>query len=322
MKITIATPMYGGISKSVYVSCLNELMAKLNAAGHSVSHVSITNESLITRARNTLAHMFLKSDSDALLFIDADHGWVSDDVVKMVNSGKDLIGAIYPMKSINWDNVHAAAISGRPASELSLYSGNFAINFLPENQEFKGDEPFKVRDIGTGMMFIRRIVFDTMAPLCKTYKNNSPSADIPMGETMIEFFPTMITDEPESILLSEDYAFCHLWRQTGNSVYGAPWVRITHAGEYNFGGFFLKTLEIQNQMAVAQSGVNPTETLDADGQHVVNTPSHPVDVTLSQADSLQSLDAIFDGSASESGLDSDPQQSDETKPQKNARKKS
>jgi hypothetical protein len=322
MNITIATPMYGGISKSVYVACLNELMSKLGEAGHTVRHVSITNESLITRARNTLAHMFLKSDSDALLFIDADHGWVSDDIVKMVNSGKDLIGAIYPMKSINWDNVHAAAISGRPANELALYSGNFAINFLPENQEFKGDEAFKVRDIGTGMMFIRRIVFETITPLCKKYKNNSPSADIAMGEEMIEFFPTIITDEPESILLSEDYAFCHLWRQTGHSVYAAPWVRITHAGEYNFGGFFLKTLEIQNQMAVLQSQVNPTDTLDDNGQHVVNTPSHPIDVTLSQADSLQSLDAIFDGSVSESGLDSDPQQSDETKPQKNARKKS
>lgn len=322
MKITIATPMYGGISKSVYVACLNELMAKLGAAGHTVNHVSITNESLITRARNTLSHMFLKSDSDALLFIDADHGWVSDDIVKMVNSGKDLIGAIYPMKSINWDNVHAAAISGRPANELSLYSGNFAINFLPENQEFKGDEAFKVRDIGTGMMFIRRIVFETIAPLCKTYHNNSPSADIAMGEEMIEFFPTIITDAPESILLSEDYAFCHLWRQTGHHVYAAPWVRITHAGEYNFSGFFLKTLEIQNQMAEVQQNVNPLDTLDGQGNHVVNTPSHQMDVTLSQADSLQSLDAIFADSESESGLDSAPQQSAEKKTPKTSRKKS
>jgi len=322
VKITIATPMYGGISKSVYVACLSELMSKLGDSGHSVNHVSITNESLITRARNTLAHMFLKSDSDALLFIDADHGWVSDDVVKMVNSGKDLIGAIYPMKSINWDNVHAAAISGRPASELSLYSGNFAINFLPENQEFKADESFKVRDIGTGMMFIRRIVFDTIAPLCKTYNNNSPSADIVMGEKMIEFFPTIITDEPEAILLSEDYAFCHMWRQAGQHVYAAPWVRITHAGEYNFSGFFLKTLEIQNQMANAQEEYNPFEKIDDNGNVVVNTPSHQMDVELSQEDSLQSLDTIFGGSASESGLDSDPQQSDEKTAPKTSRKKS
>ncbi len=322
MKITIATPMYGGISKSVYVACLSELMSKLSDAGHSVKHVSITNESLITRARNTLTHMFLKSDSDALLFIDADHGWISDDIVKMVNSGKDLIGAIYPMKSINWDNVHAAALNGRPANELHLYSGNFAINFLPEAQQFQGDEPFKVRDIGTGMMFIRRIVFDTLKPYCKTYHNNSPSSDIAMGEEMVEYFPTIITEEPEAILLSEDYAFCHMWRQAGHDVYAAPWVRITHAGEYNFSGFFLKTLEIQNQMASEQENYNPLETVADDGSAVVNTPSHQMDVPLSQADSLQSLDAIFGGSASESGLDSDPQQSVEKKAPKTSRKKS
>lgn len=324
MKITIATPMYGGNSKSVYVACLNELIQKLGVSGHTVNHVSITNESLITRARNTLAHMFMKSDHDALFFIDGDHGWNSDDIVKMVNSGKDLIGAIYPMKSINWDNVRAAALAGH--ENLELFSGNFAINFLPESQEFKGDEPFKVRDIGTGMMFIRRNVLEAVEPLCKKYKNNSPNPGIAMGEEMVEFFPTIITEEPESILLSEDYAFCHLYREAGGSVWAAPWVRITHAGEYNFSGFFLKTLEIQNQ--VAQAPVDPTQVkIFADGEahaheHVVHTPSHPMDVQLSQADSLQSLDTIFDGSELESGLDSDGQQSDGKKAPKNARKKS
>ena len=248
MKIVIGTPMYGGNSKSVYVSCLTQLTALLNQAGHQVNLMSITNESLITRARNTLAHMFMKSDADALLFIDGDHGWVSEDIVKMVNSGKDLIGAIYPMKSINWDNVRKAALAGR--ENLELYSGNFAVNFLPDSQTFKADEPFKVRDVGTGMMFIRRNVFEEMAKsdLVAKYRNNSPTIEIEMGEEINEFFTTYITPEPESILLSEDYAFCDIWRKLGHDAYAAPWVRITHAGEYNFPGYFLNTLEIQGQV--------------------------------------------------------------------------
>lgn len=248
MKICIATPMYGGNSKSVYVACLNELVQALGKAGHDTSHISITNESLITRARNTLTHMFLQSDCDALLFIDGDHGFVADDIVKMVNSGKDVIGAIYPMKSINWENVKKAVLSGVPTEELHLYTGNFAVNFLPDSQSFRGDEPFKVRDVGTGMLFMRRNVFEQMKTVCRVYKNNSPG-EIPIGEDIVEYFPTLITDEPERILLSEDYAFCHLWRSLGNDVYAAPWVRISHAGEYNFSGNFLKTLEIQNQVA-------------------------------------------------------------------------
>ena len=218
MKICIATPMYGGNSKSVYVSCLTQLTGELAKSGHTVHLTSITNESLITRARNTLAHMFMKSDADALLFIDGDHGWVSEDVVKMINSGKDLIGAIYPMKSINWENVRKAALAGK--ENLELYSGNFAINFLPEEQTFKADEPFKVRDVGTGMMFIRRNVFEEMAKsdLVKRYHNNSPSAEIAMGEEIVEYFTTYITPEPESILLSEDYAFCDIWRRLGHDT--------------------------------------------------------------------------------------------------------
>ena len=275
--------MYGGNSKSVYVSCLTQLTGLLNQAGHQVNLMSITNESLITRARNTLAHMFLKSDADALLFIDGDHGWVSEDIVKMVNSGKDLIGAIYPMKSINWENVRKAALAGR--ENLELYSGNFAVNFLADSQTFKADEPFKVRDVGTGMMFIRRNVFEEMAKsdLVKTYKNNSPSVDIEMGEEIGEYFTTYITPEPESILLSEDYAFCDIWRKLGHDAWAAPWVRITHAGEYNFPGYFLNTLEIQGQIE----------------GNTDETASQPVPAELSQEDSLQSLDTTISDSESE-----------------------
>lgn len=242
--------MYGGNAKSVYVACLTELSHKLSQAGHTSYQLSMTNESLITRARNTLTHQFLSTDSDAILFIDGDHGWNSDDIVKMVNSGKDVIGAIYPMKSINWENVRKAALAGR--ENLESYSGNFAINFLPEDQQFRGDEPFKVRDVGTGMLFIHRRAFEAVRPFCKVYKNNASGSDIPMGEPITEFFPTMITDEPESVLLSEDYAFCHMYRQSGNNVYAAPWVRITHAGEYNFAGNFLATLEIQGQFRAVE----------------------------------------------------------------------
>ena len=247
MKICIATPMYGGNSKSVYVASLTMLSQKLASVGHSVYHTSITNESLITRARNTLTHMFLNTDADAMLFIDGDHGFNADDIVKMVNSGKDLIGAPYPMKSINWANIHKAVLAGKTPEQLEAYSGVFAVNFLPDNVSFRGDEPFPVRDIGTGMMFIHRRVFEALEPICKKYNNNAIGNDIPMGEKIVEYFKTSITPEPEAILLSEDYDFCDMWRSLGNQVYAAPWVRISHAGEYNFAGHLLATLEIQNQ---------------------------------------------------------------------------
>jgi hypothetical protein len=242
MKIFIATPMYGGMAKSVYIAGISDLNKELSAKGHSVIHTSITNESLITRARNTLANEFMKSDYDALLFIDADHGFIASDIVKMIESGKDLIGAPYPMKAIDWNNVRKAALAGK--ENLEAYSGLFAINFLDEAQTFRGDEPFKVKDVGTGMMFIHRTVFEQLEKVCKKYKYNTVGDVVPFGEEIVEYFTTLITPEPESVLLSEDYAFCRMWREIGGDVWAAPWVRISHAGEYNFSGRLLATLEI------------------------------------------------------------------------------
>ena len=110
MHLHIATPMYGGNCKGVYVDGLMALTFELARKGYQVSFSKIYNESLITRARNNLVYEFEKSGADALLFIDADEGFNHMDVIKMIESGKDVIGAIYPMKNINWENVRKAAI--------------------------------------------------------------------------------------------------------------------------------------------------------------------------------------------------------------------
>jgi hypothetical protein len=206
--------------------------------------INLTNESLITRARNTLTYTFLDSDCDALLFIDGDHSFDAEDVVRMVESGKDLIGAIYPMKSINWQAIRNAALLGK--TNLEEYSGIFAVNMLDQSQTFNKEEPFKVLDIGTGMMFITRKVFEQVKPLCKTYKSNSLGSSIPFGADVVEYFTTAINEK--ELLLSEDYAFCAMWRSLGNDVWAAPWVKITHAGEYNFSGNFVKTAELQAEV--------------------------------------------------------------------------
>lgn len=244
MKICIATPMYGGNAKSIYSASLLELLAALQSAGHNAYQTVVSNESLITRARNTLANQFMNSDADALLFIDADHSFIAEDIIRMIESGKDLIGGIYPMKAINWENVRKAALAGK--ENLDEYSGYFAVNFLPEEQSFKYYEPFKVRDIGTGMMFITRKVFEDLKSVCKTYINNSITNGSIEKKEITEYFTTFITEDEDRILLSEDYAFCQMWRSLGNDVWAAPWVRLTHAGDYNFNGKFLNTLEANN----------------------------------------------------------------------------
>jgi hypothetical protein len=245
----IATPMYGGMARSEYISSVGELTMALVQAGHEVMQTFTVNESLITRARNGLAHQFLLSDCEALLFIDADHGFNAADVLKMVQSGKDLIGAAYPMKAINWDAVRYAALLGK--EDLDRYSGYFAFNTLDEQGSFESDEPYEVKNVGTGMMLITRKVFDEMRPHCQTYRGNTIGA-IDQGDEIVEFFNTEIEPEHQT-LLSEDYAFCARWRRLGNSVYVAPWVRITHLGHHAFTGSLVHLLSLNNELSEAMA---------------------------------------------------------------------
>lgn len=236
--------MYGGNCKGIYTESLINLIFQLSNRGHQVRYLKIYNESLITRGRNALVHEFLKTSDEALLFIDADHAFDIADVVKMIESDVELIGAIYPMKNINWPRVREAALAGE--EDLPSYSGFFSANMKQGTNTFNLDKPLEVDNVGTGLMFIHRNVFDKMAPTCKTYAHHGSDGIMNFENRIIEFFKTEIDEI--GVLLSEDFYFCRAWQDLGGAVYAAPWVRITHAGEYEFAGNFAKNVIFQSKL--------------------------------------------------------------------------
>lgn len=238
MHVTIATPMYGGQCTGIFAKSLLNAFLELPKAGIQVSFIDLYNESLITRARNTLTKIFLNGTSDYLLFIDADQSFRHQDIIRMIKADKDIIGAPVPMKGINWDNVRQAAINGR--DDLSEYSGIFNVNFLPgflESGTIKLGEPAEVMHIGTGMMMIKRSVFETLSEHAEEYVYNGSTivrGDIRAGETVIKnFWETKIVD---NILLSEDYNFCSMWRANGGNIYVDLLSSVIHMGTYPFSG--------------------------------------------------------------------------------------
>ena len=263
MKLSIATPMYGGNCKGVYTEALINLIFQLSSRGHQVRYLKIYNESLITRGRNALVRQFLSTDDDALLFIDADHSFNVEHVIKMVESGVDLIGAIYPMKNINWARVREAVLRGE--EDLPSYSGFFSANLKQGTTTVVLDKPLEVDNVGTGMMFISRNVFEQMTPHCGTYAHHGHDGVMNLEDRVIEFFKTEIDEI--GVLLSEDFYFCRQWQKLGNKVYAAPWVHITHAGEYEFAGNFMKNIvfqarleqEANAQETAAKSGKKPSK---------------------------------------------------------------
>lgn len=231
-KIFVATPMYGGACCGGYTLSMMRLIVELPLHGIDVGYGWIQNESLIMRARNTLAHEFLKaSECTHLMWIDADISFRADDIVRMVRANKNIICGIYPKKNIRWDNVAKAAREGVDEALLKYYTGDFVVNLKGGAAETvaKVDEACEIDNGGTGFMLVRREVFETLADRVPWYIDKGRSL-----EKVPVFFDTSVDEKNE--LLSEDYHFCTIARAAGYRVWAAPWVVCTHTGTYDFVG--------------------------------------------------------------------------------------
>ena len=239
--IMIATPMYGGMCTGAYVQGLLFTMAKMREVGVSVAWCQITNESLITRARNELARVFLESGHDYLMFIDADIGFDGEAVLQLLAADRDVACGIYPKKEVNWESVKRAAIAGR--DDLEDHAGAFVFNMIGgKTAETDVQGFFEVRHGGTGFMLIKRGVFEHLKPHVPTYRTNSfqdPETGEYQKPLTHEFFATSI--DASGALLSEDYHFCELWREHGGKIHAHPFIKLEHVGTYIFGGDILKS---------------------------------------------------------------------------------
>lgn len=235
----VATPMYGGLCTGMYTSGIMQLVGACGQNGMKMYFSFMMNESLITRARNSMAFDFLKSDATHMMFIDADISFNPNDVVRMVQADKDIICGIYPKKEINWVEVTEAVKRGVPPDQLQNHTGAFVVNLAHGEDSKTGNinEPIEIANGGTGFMLIKREVFEKLAEKVPSYTNDMYHAVDTVREVKIikEFFATSI-DEESNRLLSEDYHFCKIAREAGFTVWCAPWASFGHTGTYTFSG--------------------------------------------------------------------------------------
>jgi hypothetical protein len=243
-KLFVATPMYGGMCAGYYTQSIIQLFTTCQANGVDVHFSFMFNESLITRARNSLALTFLKTECTHLMFIDSDIRFRAEDVIHMIRADKDILCGIYPKKEINWFTVKAAMDRGVPFDQLKSHTGSFVVNLV----DYAGEvtvpmgTPVEIFNGGTGFMLIKREVFEKMGEVVPSYSNDviDLSGMMKQSEPIKEFFTTSI--EPgTNRLLSEDYHFCRTWREMGGKVYAAPWCQLAHIGTYAFEGQLLQS---------------------------------------------------------------------------------
>jgi hypothetical protein len=210
-RVHICMPCYGGmLTESTFMSYI-KWSNTARQLGIDWTMETLTNESLISRARNTMVAKFLANpDSTHLMFIDADIGWEPWHLLVMLNRDVDVIGGLYPMKSlpIKW------CVNGFDGAEEGA------------------DGLQEVSKTGTGFFLVKRHVFDKLNahPATKPFIND---IGLPpeLNPYMKTYFDTAVR---ENRYYSEDWTFCENWRDLGGKVWVDKRVLLRHTGTYTF----------------------------------------------------------------------------------------
>lgn len=220
ISIMVATPAYNGQVYVVYTNSLLNLFATCVQRGIGFSYAHTTSQSLIPAARNDLAEHFMNSACTHLLFIDGDMGFEANQVLRMLEADADVVGAICPQKKINWSAIKHAILQNPDIDVAQLpHLGGLYKTFQPLNAEqIYLDEAVEVEQIGTGIMFIKRTVFERLQSV------------VPKIDGKFMYFESKVEDDGR--FLSEDLHFCREFRRTGGKIFAAPWLEVSHLGTY------------------------------------------------------------------------------------------
>ena len=210
-RVHMCMPCYGGmLTEQTFMSYI-KWANTARQLGIDWTVETMTNESLISRARNTLTAKFLNTEgSTHLMFIDADIGWEPWHLLVLLDRQKDVIGGLYPMKSlpIKW------CVNGIPGREEGV------------------DNLVEVSKTGTGFLLIKRDVFEKLDahPAVKPFANDI-GLPAELNPYMKTYFDTAVR---EGRYYSEDWTFCENWRDLGGEVWVDKRVLLRHTGTYTF----------------------------------------------------------------------------------------
>lgn len=210
-RVHICMPCYGGqLTESTFMSFM-KWSNTCRQLGLDWTVETMTNESLISRARNTLVAKFLNTkESTHLFFVDADIGWEPWHLLVLLNRDVDVIGGLYPMKTmpVKW------VVNGFEGAEEG-----------PDGLQ-------EVSKTGTGFLLVKRHVFEKLNehPATKPF-NNDIGLPPELNPYMKTYFDTAVR---ENRYYSEDWTFCENWRDLGGKVWVDKRVLLKHTGHYVF----------------------------------------------------------------------------------------
>jgi hypothetical protein len=219
-RLFLASPQYNGQCCTIFARSAVDLATLCAYYRLPLETFWVMDESAVHRARNYCADEFLRSESDHLLFIDADIGFNAHDAIELLiwqiqNPEYGIIAAPYRKKTL----------------EKVAWAFNYDKEFDPD-----ATEPQEVSGTGTGFMLIHRRVFEELAakfPQWMYTPDAVAGTSIDGTREIMKFFQMEI--DPRSRRdLSEDYWFCSRCREIGIKTWLCPWMKLCHVGTHIF----------------------------------------------------------------------------------------
>lgn len=227
--VMICTPVYRDCSWQ-YTRALVDTCITLDRFGAHHRCQMVIGNSNLPRARNELVAEFLASDCATMIFIDSDMGWVPNDVLRLLSSEHEVIGAV-----------------GRKRTDAPNKDPNvWCAWFLGQDLETDDFGAIKVGGVGTGFLKIDRSAFEKIAA-AEPDRKRRPLAHMSdkVGQGFYDFF--RFGDGPNGECIGEDYQFCNTWRSIGNSVWIDPAIALTHVGSHSYEGSISEIFEASVQ---------------------------------------------------------------------------
>ena len=217
-KIYIAMACYDSVKINTMLS-VTRLVKEFTKAGLEWQ-IETVKSPYVSKARNALTALFLRSKYDYLLFIDADVEFNPEAVIRMLVTKKDIILTPYRVKFPQDVNIAKYSVSFPDDRNVSILPGDLV----------------EISEGPAGLMLIHRKVFEFLMDSCTRLKIKHPFKK-ESDPYLYNFWDTTF-DMDNGLWRGEDISFCRLARDYGFKIYANIKSRTTHHGTYGWTGKF------------------------------------------------------------------------------------
>jgi hypothetical protein len=219
VSLLVSVPSHDGKYEAEFVRSLIGTKDLMATAGAYMEVAELTYCADIALARSRIFGVFLRSKHTHMLMIDADMGWVPQDVLRLFEHGHDFVCAAGPKKKYPLEFAFESATEDGQAKPMRTGADGMT---------------FEVTGVGMAFTMITRACAEKMAA---AYGDLTFEVDNGVVEYGV-FDPLYLGKKR----LSEDYSFCRRWTATGGKIHMLPHIRLKHVGPHTFEGCLMDDL--------------------------------------------------------------------------------